>query len=61
MLSTLKNRVLEIESAQKVQEIMDAFDSNFESLAKHIKIVKGQIKIRRPEKEVILNADILPR
>ena len=41
--------MLEIEDAEKVKEIMLAFDNDYEMLARHIKVIKNQIKIRRPE------------
>ena len=43
-----RNSVLEIESADKVQEIMSAFDYDYEMLAKHVKVFRNQIKIRKP-------------
>lgn len=44
-----RNIMLEIEDAEKVKEIMLAFDNDYEMLARHIKVIKNQIKIRRPE------------
>ncbi len=46
-----RNQVLEIENPSKVQEIMEAFDFNYERLAQHVKVVKNQIKIRKPDSE----------
>lgn len=41
--------MLEIENQEKVQELLNAFNNDFEMLARHIKVVKGHIKIRKPE------------
>lgn len=43
-----KSLILEVENANKVKEILEAFNNDFEMLARHIKVVKGQIKIRKP-------------
>lgn len=41
--------VLEIENTEKVKELLTAFNSDFEILAKHLSIKKSKLKIRRPQ------------
>jgi len=45
---TERNTMLEIDNAEKVQEIMSAFNYDYEMLAKHVKVFRNQIKIRKP-------------
>ncbi len=45
-----KSTVLEIENEQKSKQILEAFNNNYEDLANHIQIVRGQVKIKRPYK-----------
>jgi hypothetical protein len=51
MEGSSKSLILEIENPEKVREILSAFNSDFEYLARHIKVVKGMIKIRKPLEE----------
>jgi hypothetical protein len=44
-----KNKVLEIENQAKIKLILDSFNNDYEVLSDYIKIVKDQIKIRRPD------------
>ena len=54
-----RNTVLEIESAEKVQEIMSAFDYDYEMLAKHVKVFRNQIKIRKPAEGLIAHETVI--
>lgn len=54
-----RNTVLEIENADKVHEIMSAFDFDYEMLAKHVKVFKNQIKIRKPAEGLFAHETII--
>ena len=43
-----KSKVLEIENMDKAKTILTAFNQNYDELASHIHIVRGQVKIKRP-------------
>ena len=43
-----KNKVLEIENFEKVSQIVAAFKNDFELMSDNIKVVKGEVKIRKP-------------
>jgi hypothetical protein len=47
--SESNNKILEIENQDKINQILAAFNHDYGLLAQHIKIVKGHVKIRRPE------------
>ncbi len=49
MEDSKKNLMQAIENPEKVTNILSAFNNNFETLARHVRIVKGQIKIRKPD------------
>eukprot|EP00347_Sterkiella_histriomuscorum_P008638 403344332 len=44
-----KNKVLEIENFDKIQQIMQAFNNDYMLMADHLKIVRDQVKIKRPK------------
>ena len=46
-----KNLMQEIKNPEKVTQVLTAFSNDFENLARHISIVKGAIKIRKPEQD----------
>ena len=46
-----KSKVLEIENQEKAKAILTAFNHNYEELANHIQIVRGQVKIKRPDSD----------
>lgn len=41
--------VLELDNQKKTQEILTSFDHNYEALVSHIRVIKGRIKIMRPQ------------
>lgn len=43
-----KALVLELEKQDKINQILTAFNNDYDLMAKHVKILKGQIKILRP-------------
>jgi hypothetical protein len=43
-----KSKLIEIENQEKINQILTAFNHDYELLAKHIKIVRDAIKIQRP-------------
>ena len=51
MEGSSKNLMQEIKNPVKVTQVLNAFSNDFESLARHISIVKGAIKIRKPEQD----------
>jgi hypothetical protein len=54
-----RNTILEIENADKVHEILSAFDYDYEMLAKHLKVFRNQIKIRKPVEGLIAQENAL--
>ena len=44
-----KNKVLEVEDQEKCRSIMESFENDYEKMAKHVRLVRGQIKIRKPK------------
>jgi hypothetical protein len=52
MEGSSKNLMQEIKNPEKVTQVLSAFSNDFESLARHISIVKGAIKIRKPEQDI---------
>ena len=52
MEGSSKNLMQEIKNPEKVTQVLSAFSNDFESLARHISIVKCAIKIRKPEQDI---------
>ena len=57
MESADKNKVLEVEDQDKCRSIMESFDNDYEKMAKHVKLVRGQIKIRKPQMTTLRQVD----
>ena len=44
-----KSLVLELENPEKINQILTAFNHDYDIMAQHIRIVKGKVKIMRPD------------
>ena len=46
-----KSMILELENPEKINTILGAFNHDYDYMAQHIRIVKGKIKIMRPDSD----------
>jgi hypothetical protein len=44
-----KSFVLELENPEKTNMILSAFNHDYDYMAQHVRIIKGKVKIMRPE------------
>ena len=44
-----KSLILELENPEKVNQILSAFNHDYDFMAQHIRIVRNKIKIMRPD------------
>jgi hypothetical protein len=44
-----KTYVLELENPEKTNQILAAFNHDYDTMASHVRIIKGKVKIMRPE------------